>query len=482
MSIPRAARLEGENDCICHLKKLKNGPRNKEPPEKLSRVRILYTPKVNTLEKLVSVTRRAANQIFINSSPSGLPGVRVFLVVLLAVLLLSSTAWSQSNLLANGGFELGNTSGWTTWGNTIATTTTLKRTGVYSGLVANRTADWQTVVVNALPLVTTGKTYRFSAWVRLAAGTDSSVTLWVAKTDASPRNYTSLQLVTGKAGEWTQLSGEFTYAPTGTATELSIYFQCADATRNLYVDDAEFGLVDNLLLNGGFERGNNFGWSPNGSSLTATTAEKRSGQYSGYVTGRTAEWHTAYRNGLQSVLTSGKAYRVSMWIKPAAGSDIKVELTTRQTNGGVDTYGPVLQQRVCTAGEWTELSGGFKFVNPGNTTALSIYLYCFNATRSYYIDDAEVRLDEVSVDLAATGAAVTQKATGFLHGLSDKLPSTSHYEGLKPRIHRFPAFLGNPNMLPYTPSGESGQSGFSSARLHEPAEGGGRQAANRCLR
>lgn len=369
---------------------------------------------------------------------------------------------AQMNLLPNGGFENGNTTGWATWGSTLAATTTLRRTGSYAGLVTNRTANWQAAVVNALPLVTPGKTYRFAVWLRLAPGADSQVSLVVATTDGSGRNFLTLQTATGKAGEWTRVAGEFTYLPAGTATELSVYFACADITRNLYVDDAEFVLSENLLSNGGFELGNTVGWSPSGSSLAATTAEKRSGLYSGYVSGRTLEWHSAWRNSLHSVLTSGKTYRVSVWIKPAAGSDIKVELTTKQTNGVTDAYGPVLQQRVCMAGEWTELSGGFKYVNPGNTTALSVYIYCFDKTRSYYLDDAEIRLDEVSLDLAAISDPVSQKATGFLHGLSDALPSSSHYEALKPRIQRFPAFLGNPNMLPYTPGGESGQSGFSS--------------------
>ena len=382
--------------------------------------------------------------------------------VLLMLLTANPAALAQMNLLSNGGFENGNTNGWVTWGSTLTATTTLKRTGNSAGLVSNRTADWQTAVVNALPLVTPGKTYRFSAWLRLAPGADAQVSLVVAKTDGGGRTFLTVQNATGKAGEWTRLGGEFAFVPTGTATELSIYFACADATRNLYVDEAELILSEEVLSNGGFEMGSTAGWSPAGSSLAASTVDKRSGLYSGLVSGRTQEWHSAWRNNLHSVLTSGKAYRISLWIKPAAGSDIKVELTTKQTNGGVDVYGPVLQQRVCTAGEWTELSGGFKYVNPGNTTALSVYLYCFDKTRSYYLDDAEIRLDEVSVDLAVAGDPASQRATGFLHGLSDALPSASHYETLKPRIQRFPAFLGNSNMLPYTPAGESGQSGFSS--------------------
>jgi autotransporter-associated beta strand protein len=230
---------------------------------------------------------------------------------------------------------------------------------------------------------------------------------------------------------------------------LSHYFKhlsCIVATA-LVLGGQNLFAQTNLLANGGFELGNTSGWTAAGSEISASTTEKRRGQYGGYVSGRTAEWHGAWINGLHTVLTPGKTYRVSLWIKPAAGTDIEVQLTTKQTSGGVDAYGPVLQQRVCTAGIWSELSGGFTYINPGNTTELSIYVYCFDTTRSYSIDDAEVRIDELSVDLAVTGAPVSQKATGFLHGLGDTVPSTSFYEPLKPRIQRFPAFLANPNML-----------------------------------
>lgn len=383
-------------------------------------------------------------------------------ITLLALLIGTFTVSAQTNLLPNGGFESGNTSGWTTWGSSVAADSAVKRTGSFSGRVFNRTADWQTVVVNALPLVAAGNVYRFSAWVRLSPGADSSISLVTALTDGSGRNFATLQSAVGKAGEWTQLSGEFRWTPNGTATELSIYFSCADATRVLYVDDAELVLSENLLPNPGFERGTTDEWSAAGGTISASTADKRSGQFSGFMSGRSADWHGARINGLQTKLVSGKTYRASVWIKPTAGSDITVQLTTYQNNGENETFGPVLQQRVCSPGEWSELSGGFTFVNPGATTEFSLYLWIQDPTRSYYIDDAEIRIDQVSVDLGATGAFVSQKATGFLHGLSDRLPSTSHYEALKPRIHRFPAFLGNPNMLPNTPPGESGQSGFSS--------------------
>ena len=372
-----------------------------------------------------------------------------------------SGGYSQ-NLLTNSGFETGNNTGWTTWGSTLTATNAVKRSGVYSGKITNRTANWQTAVVNALPLVTSGKTYRFSAWLRLEAGADSPITLWVVTKDGSGSNpiYTSLNSASGRAGEWTQLSGEFRFAPTGQATQLDIYFQCADPTRILYVDDAELVVSENVLVNGDLERGNTDSWSGAGGTIVVNSSEKHSGSYSGYVSGRNDNWHGTWINNLQNVLTSGKTYKISMWVKPAGSAAIKMQLTTKQTNvvNGTpkDDYGPFLQERTCAPGEWSELSGGFKYVN-NNTSGLSVYLYCNDdKTSSYYVDDAKIVIDEVTVDLAAQGSPITQKATGFLHGLGDTVPSTSHYESLKPRIQRFPAFLGSPNML-------GAPSGFSSA-------------------
>ena len=300
-------------------------------------------------------------------------------IVATALMLGGQLLFAQTNLLANGGFELGDTTGWTTFGNTLTASTSPKRSGSYSRAATNRSATNHTGVINALPLVTAGKSYRFSVWVRLASGS-ASMSLVVARQDDNPRTITTLHTVTANTG-WTELTGTFTHDPVGTATELSIYPTCANASRNLFLDDAQLVRVDNLLTNGGFELGNTSGWTAAGSTIAASTTEKRSGQYGGFVSGRTAEWHGAWLNGLQSVLTSGKTYRVSLWIKPAAGSGLEVQLTTKQTNGGVDVYGPVLQQRVCTAGEWTELSGEFTYINPGDTSALSIYVYCFDTMR-----------------------------------------------------------------------------------------------------
>lgn len=372
--------------------------------------------------------------------------------------LAAATVGSAQNLLTNPSFEgtgTGSTAGWNAGGGTISASAAQQRSGFYSGLDANRTATWNSIYRNLLPLVSPGKSYRYSVWVRLGVGAAATTNLVIAKTDGNPRSYTTLQAASATSTGWIQLAGVFTYAPTGTATELIAYVDCAAATRDVYMDDASFELMDNVLVNGDFEKGTTESWSGAGSaSIGINTGEKHGGTYSGYVSGRTDNWHGAWLNGLRTTLVSGKTYRVSLWVKPAGNSALKVQLTTKQTNGGTDSYGPLLQERVCASGEWSELSGGFKYIN-NNTTALSFYLYCNDdKISSYYVDDAKFVIDEVTVDLAAQGAPITQKATGFLHGLADMLPTPVHYEALKPRIQRFPAFLGSPNILG-APSGFS---------------------------
>lgn len=51
----------------------------------------------------------------------------------------------------------------------------------------------------------------------------------------------------------------------------------------------------------------------------------------------------------------------------------------------------------------------------------------------------------VTVDLSSTGSPVTQRATGFLFGVSGTEPARPYFEPLKPGLVRFDAALGNPN-------------------------------------
>jgi len=375
--------------------------------------------------------------------------IRVRFVSLLLAFGLFQSVAAQSLLTLNLGFENGNTTGWTNGGGSMSADSTIKRTGSYSGRTFNRTQSWNSIVRDLRSSVTVGKTYRYSVWIRLGSRT-SNVSLVIAQTDASPRNYRVIRTASVSSTGWTKLSGFFTHTTNGTTTELIAYLDCP-AGIDVYMDDSSLELSEAIPANGDFETGSTDGWSGVGATVAINSSEKHTGDFSGYVTGRSDNWHGAWLNDLNSLLTTGKTYRISLWVKPAGNAALKMQLTTKQTNvvNGTpnDVYGPLLQERVCAPGEWSELSGGFKYVN-NNTSGLSVYLYCNDdKTSSYYVDDAKITVEEVTVDLATQGSTITQKAAGFLHGLGDTQPSQAYYEPLKPRIERFAAFLGSPTLL-----------------------------------
>jgi hypothetical protein len=57
-------------------------------------------------------------QIIPENMKSHSPQKLTLALAFLALLLAAFPAAAQTNLLSNGGFELANASGWTTWGNT----------------------------------------------------------------------------------------------------------------------------------------------------------------------------------------------------------------------------------------------------------------------------------------------------------------------------------------------------------------------------
>ena len=147
-----------------------------------------------------------------------------------------------SNRLTNAGFESGS-SGWTTWGGTLATTSSPVRTGAASGRVTNRTASWHGPVQSLIGKVTGGSTYTAAVWAKVSGSSSQplSLTLKTECAGSSP-SYTQLDTATGTSSSWVQLSGEFT-APSCTLTSLALYVEGPSAGTTLYVDDASLAQV-----------------------------------------------------------------------------------------------------------------------------------------------------------------------------------------------------------------------------------------------
>jgi endo-1,4-beta-xylanase len=153
----------------------------------------------------------------------------------------AQAAWA-ANLLANPGFESGTTTGWTCWGGSLTVVRGSPQSGVvHSGwscaLVSNRTQTWQGPVQSILGQLTAGKTYRFSAWVKLQDAASDHAGITVAQVDAAGTNYYGAGSATVYRDLWTLLTGTFTLSVSGTLTRLDMYIEGPQPGASFFADD-----------------------------------------------------------------------------------------------------------------------------------------------------------------------------------------------------------------------------------------------------
>lgn len=164
---------------------------------------------------------------------------RVFPILFFAAFNMAGRA---QNLATNSGFETGNTSGWSPFGSTtLIVETSQVHSGTYAVLVTNRTASYMGIAQTFVGDLQSGQTYDVSAWVRLAGGADQTMQLTMQKTDGSGTSYAAIASGSVSANSWTQLSGQYTYTPSGTVSTLNFYAEVPTSTNAaFYLDDVQF--------------------------------------------------------------------------------------------------------------------------------------------------------------------------------------------------------------------------------------------------
>ncbi|MFI5839300.1 endo-1,4-beta-xylanase [Catenuloplanes sp. NPDC051500] len=133
-------------------------------------------------------------------------------------------------------FEDGTTGGWTPrGGETVAPSTAVAHGGSGSLAITGRTATWEGPVLDVLGTFVTGTTYTISAWVRLAAGSDSA-RLSVERRTGGTASYDQVAGDTAlTAGAWVNLTGTYTLA--SDVEYLTVYVETATGTGDLHLDD-----------------------------------------------------------------------------------------------------------------------------------------------------------------------------------------------------------------------------------------------------
>ena len=101
------------------------------------------------------------------------------------------------------------------------------------------------------------------------------------------------------------------------------------------------------------------GWSQFGSpTLTSTTANSKSGDYSLSVSNRTENWHSP-KLALDNLMEVGQTYTFYVWVKLASGGAGNAQITIRNTT--LNTYTSVTSSTAVNDQDWTLLTGDFTY-------------------------------------------------------------------------------------------------------------------------
>src|SRR5208337_4241561 len=149
---------------------------------------------------------------------------------------------AAQNLVTNPGFETGNTSGWFAFGSpTLIVETSQVHSGTYACLVTNRSATYMGIAQSFLGDLQSGQTYNVSAWVMMASGGSQTMQLTMQMTVGSTSTYALIASGTVTSSGWTQLSGQYTYNPSGTLSALNFYAEVpSSSSASYYIDDVSF--------------------------------------------------------------------------------------------------------------------------------------------------------------------------------------------------------------------------------------------------
>ena len=120
--------------------------------------------------------------------------------------------------------------------------------------MTNRTATWNGIAQSFVGALQASQTYNVSAWVRLVSGTNQTMQLTMQKTDGGGTSYAAIASGSVSSSGWTQLSGQYTYNPSGAVSTLNFYAEVpSSSTASFYIDDIQLSggtTVTNPPING----------------------------------------------------------------------------------------------------------------------------------------------------------------------------------------------------------------------------------------
>jgi len=207
----------------------------------------------------------------------------------------------SSNVLQNGDFETGDTTGWTNLYDACTLSMTTGHTGSYAlsfqGGQWNQTRQKVSVQANT--------NYTLSGWAK-----DADSASFLVKDGNDSGNIAQISL--GSGSEWTQYSVTFN---TGDNTSIYVGMMAGSSGGSALFDDIslekEEAIVENLSTNGDFETGSLTGWTKYQSTAVSSSAA-RNGNYGVSVKGP-GDWGGTLDQ--QVSLVAGRTYQISFWYR-----------------------------------------------------------------------------------------------------------------------------------------------------------------------
>nr|ADB23440.1 XynA [Thermoanaerobacterium saccharolyticum] len=152
------------------------------------------------------------------------------------------------NVIANGTFENGNTSGWIGTGSSVVKAVYgVAHSGDYSLLTTGRTANWNGPSYDLTGKIVPGQQYNVDFWVKFVNGNDTEQIKATVKATSDKDNYIQVNdFANVNKGEWTEIKGSFTL-PVADYSGISIYVESQNPTLEFYIDD--FSVIGEISNN-----------------------------------------------------------------------------------------------------------------------------------------------------------------------------------------------------------------------------------------
>ncbi|MCU4674067.1 carbohydrate binding domain-containing protein [Catenovulum sp. 2E275] len=319
-------------------------------------------------------------------------------------------------------FEDGTISGWTSQGEIGLTTVQDAQDGVYALKASGRIESWNAPAVVLTDYLEAGKTYNFSAWVKLSgtASANINITMKTTVEGVDPSYDGITEAVAATDTDWVEVTGTFTYEEVDdTVTEILAFVEGPDAgvdylIDNFVISEAEESDENNnttqAIYTTNFDDGTIGDWSPLGGIMLEAVTDAKAGTYALKTTGRTAGWNAP---GVELIdqLTVGETYQFSFWTKLVDISTAGIKASIRYDFDNSDSvYKEVLAVVDANDTDWVQLVGEYT-INPypeedaddSETTSteapttMFLYVESTDESASYIIDEFEILPPEPAV-------------------------------------------------------------------------------------